>query len=251
VPVEYVVKYRRPGSIGAAALISEVVSYALLERLQIRTLSVALVRVSAAFSHNYARRKVVDYEVLEGMHFGTVYRPDLETADPRAWTHAFWDRLADPAELVALWVADSRLMNLDRTISGNILPEADPRGQVHLIAADQSDCFLGAGALADGSCFIRSRGHGVAPYLPLLEQTFLQLGVEPLRQMIQRIRGVREALAQAVSLVSEEWWRQASVVPQAVVDCLAERADRIEQIVELEKWEGIADVIRGGRQLGL
>jgi len=60
-----------------------------------------------------------------------------------------------------------------------------------------------------------------------------------------------EALPQAVSLVPEDWWRQANVVPQAVVDCLAERAGRIEQIVELEKWEGIADVIRGGRPLDL
>jgi hypothetical protein len=41
------------------------------------------------------------------------------------------------------------------------------------------------------------------------------------------------------------------VAPQAVTDCLAERARRIEQVVEREKWEGIADVIRGGRPLDL
>ena len=142
-------------------------------------------------------------------------------------------------------------MNLDRAVSGNILLEVDPHGRVHLIAADQSDCFLGAGALADGSCFDRSPGHGAAPYLPLLERTLFQLGVEPLRQVIQRIQGMGEVLPQAVSLVPGDWWRQASVAPQAVVDCLAERAGRIARILEQEKWEGITDVIRGGRPLDL
>jgi hypothetical protein len=35
---EYVVKYRRPGRLGAAAVISEVVCHSLLRALQIRTL---------------------------------------------------------------------------------------------------------------------------------------------------------------------------------------------------------------------
>lgn len=130
-PVEYVVKYRRRGPIGAAALISEVVSHALLGRLQLRTLSAALVQVNATVARYYAARKLVDYEVLRGEHFGTVYRPDLEPADPRTWIPVFWERLADPAELVALWAADSWLMNLDRTVSGNInmLLELDPSGR--------------------------------------------------------------------------------------------------------------------------
>ena len=106
---------------GAAALISEVVSHALLERPQLRTLSVALVHVNAAVARLYANRRLVDYEVLEGQHFGTVYRPDLEPADPRTWTPVFWESLANPAELAALWAADSWLMNLDRAVSGNIL----------------------------------------------------------------------------------------------------------------------------------
>jgi hypothetical protein len=250
-PLEYVVKYRRSGPVSAAALISEAVSHALLERLQLRTLSAALVEVNAAVARLYAELHLVNYEVLERLHFGTAYRPDLEPADPRTWTPAFWESLADPTELVALWAADSWLMNLDRTVSGNILLEVDRRGQVYLIAADQSDCFLGAGALADGSFLTRSHGHGAAPYLPFLERTFLQLGVEPLRHVIQRIQGMGAALPQVVSVVPEGWWRQANVAPQAVIDCLTERAARIEQVVEQEKWEGIADVIRGGRPLDL
>jgi len=62
---------------------------------------------------------------------------------------------------------------------------------------------------------------------------------------------VGDQIPRAVSLVPASWWRQANVAPRAVLDCLAERADRIGQIVEQEKWEGIADVIRGGRPLDL
>jgi hypothetical protein len=68
-----------------------------------------------------------------------------------------------------------------------------------------------------------------------MEQTFLQSDVKRLRQMIQRLRCLRAALPQAVSLTPEEWWRQASAASQTVVGCLAEPAERVEQIVELEK----------------
>jgi hypothetical protein len=250
-PVDYAVKYHRSEPVGAAALISEVVSHALLQRLQIPTLSAALVQVSPALARLYAEQQRVEYPVAAGLHFGTLYRPDVEPADPKSWTPAFWDDLADPAELVAIWAADSWLMNLDRIVQGNILLEVDPQGKAHLIAADQSDCFLGAGALADGSCFGRSRGHGAAPYLPLLELTFLQLGVAPLRQVVERIRGVGEIVPEATARVPEEWWRQANGSPQTIIDCLAERASRIDRIVELEKWEGITGATQGGRRLNL
>jgi hypothetical protein len=142
-------------------------------------------------------------------------------------------------------------MNLDRGVYGNLLRERDAPGKWHLIAADQSDCFLGAGALADGSCFERSRQHGPAEYLPLLELTFLTLGAAPLRAMVERVRGTAPDLPAMVAGVPAAWWEQAGVAPQAVVDCMSERARRIDEIVELTKWEGVASVSQGGRVLGL
>jgi hypothetical protein len=249
--VEYVVKYRRPGPVGAAALISEVMCHALLTDLQLGTLEPALVVVSRAVARLYRERHFTDYEVQEGAHFGTVYRPDLEPADPRAWTATFAEYLVDPTDLVALWAADSWFMNLDRVVFGNILLEVNPQGKVHLIAADQSDCFLGASALADGSYLARSRQHGAAPYLPLLEKILLQGGTERLRHIIERIQEMEESVQKAVQLVPAEWWRHASVSPRAIADCLLERANRVERIVELAKWEELGRAIEGGHRIDL
>jgi hypothetical protein len=232
-----VVKYRRPEAASAAALISEVVCQALLQRLGIRTLSAVLVEATPGFLRVSRRRGLLEYEVEAGLHFGTRFRPDVDPLFPGDWQPSFWGELAEPEELIAIWAADSWLMNLDRGVYGNLLRQRAAQGKWHLIAADQSDCFLGAGSLADGSCFDRARQHGPAEYLPLLELTFLTLGAAPLRAVVA---GVPAA-----------WWEQAGVAPQVVVDGLSERAQRIDEIVELTKWEGVASVTEGGRVLGL
>jgi hypothetical protein len=58
-------------------------------------------------------------------------------------------------------------------------------------------------------------------------------------------------LPAVVARVPTVWWEQAGVAPQAVADCLSDRAQRIDQIIELTKWEGVASVTQGGRVLGL
>jgi hypothetical protein len=141
---EYVVKYRRPEPASAAALISEVVCQALLARLGIRTLSAVLVEAPPGFLRASQRRGLLEYEVEAGLHFGTRFRPDVDALLPGDWQPSFWGELAEPGELVAIWAADSWLMNLDRGVYGNLLRERDAQGKWHLIAADQSDCFLGA-----------------------------------------------------------------------------------------------------------
>ena len=123
---DYVVKYRRPDPQSAAALISEVVCHALLQRLGIRTLSALLVDVTAAFARASMRQGLVEYEIEAGLHFGTIFRPDVAPAAPETWA---WELLADPAELIAIWVADSWLMNLDRGVYGNLLLERAASGK--------------------------------------------------------------------------------------------------------------------------
>jgi len=249
--IEYIVKYHRPGPVGAAAVISEVVCHALLRGLQLGTLEAALVMVSRACARLYGEKALTEYEVQEGAHFGTIYRPDVEPADPRVWSSTFAENLADPTGMVALWAADSWLMNLDRVVLGNILMEVDLQGKVHLIAADQSDCFLGANSLADGSCFARSAQHGAAPYLPLVEQVLVQGGTRRLRATVDRVEGMEDDVQRAVQLVPADWWRQASISPWAVADCLLGRANRLGRIVELAQWEEVSRAIEGGQRIDL
>jgi hypothetical protein len=184
---DYVAKYRRPDPESAAALISEVVCYTLLRAMRVRTLEAALVSVSPALALSYTRDDSVNYEILPGLHFGTVYRHDFQPADPELWDQGFWEQLADPAELIQIWAADCWLMNLDREVFGNVLLDPGKIGKWHLVPADQSDCFLGAGVFANGCCFERSPTHGPADYLPLLERAFLELGCSPLYQVLNGV----------------------------------------------------------------
>jgi hypothetical protein len=246
----YVVKFRRGDPTSAAASISEVVSHALLQALGIRTFEAALVRVSRAMARRLSADPAVGYPIVPGLHFGTRYRPDVIFVDPLRAAPFSWELLADPAELVSIWAADSWLMNLDRAVYGNLVLEPGPEGQWHLLAADQSDCFLGASALADGSCFERSAGHGAAAFLPLLERAFLKQGIAPLQAIVQRIQGMEELLTAAVVRVPALWWQEARIEPQAVVDCLAARAAQIDEIVQLERWEGLTHATEGGHLLG-
>jgi hypothetical protein len=246
------VKYRRRDNpVSAAALISEVVSHRILQALQVRTFEAARVRVSAAMARHYARDATIGYQIPAGDHFGTVYRPDVVFADPGRGAAFSWEILADPTELIGIWLADSWLMNLDRAVYGNLVLEPGPPGQWHLIAADQSDCFLGASALADGSYFQRSRQHGPAAYLPLLERAFSEGGVQTLREIVERVeQTAATVIGEAVARVPDTWWREARITSGAVVQCLQERAQRIRNIVQIEHWEGLSGAIRGGFLFG-
>jgi hypothetical protein len=201
-------------------------------------------------SRRYVRNLSVGYGIPVGDHFGTAYRSDVVPAYPVLRASSFWENLAEPRELIAIWVADSWLMNLDRDVYGNLMMEPGAHRKWHLLAADQSDCFLGASTLADGSCFERSRRHGSAAYLPGLEATLLRLGIEPLHEVAAQIEGARASVAEAISWVPKEWWLESNVSPQAVAGCLAERAGRIREIIQIEHWEGVWRAIKGGFHLG-
>jgi hypothetical protein len=249
--VEYVVKFRRPGPQSAAALISEVVSVMLLRLLGVRTLDAALVHVSHTLASSYRADGSIGYEILPGRHFGTVSRRQVDPAEPAAWPADFWKQLSDPVDLIRIWTADCWLMNLDRNIYGNMILEPAKQGKWDLIAVDHSDCFLGSGSLADGSCFERSPKQEAVELLPGIEAVMLEFGMDSIRQAIGRIHHAATLLPQVVTHVPAEWWDQSGITPGAVIGCLQERADRVRQIVRHDHWEGMTNAIRGGRSLGL
>lgn len=238
--IRYVVKYRRGEAASAAACISEVVCYFLLRELGIRTLDAALARVSPEMARSYHKTENLGYNVDIGVHFCTLFREDSESGPP-----PLWEILADPEELIAIWVADCWLMNLDRATEGNTRLVLGAGGRFHLLAADQSDCFLGSVSFADGSCFDRSKDFYSAPFPDkndFVQRTVLDIGCERLHTTIQAISQVKSRLAGVMQLVPAGWWRQANIAPDAVVGCLTERADRMKTIVDIGRWEELRRV---------
>ena len=183
----------------------------------------------------------MNYAIDSGLHFGTRFRADFVAVDfDLVPSVPAWEQMARPEELVAIWAADTWLMNLDRKVFGNILMEQEGDGSHwHLIPADQSDCFLGANSLADGSYRQRSQNHLAAQYLPMLERALFEKGPEPLQRMVRLIGDAKDRVPEAMARVPQDWWDKSGVRPQEMMNCLHQRADRIHTLVELAKWEGI------------
>jgi len=228
----YAVKYRRD-PISTAAAISEIVSHALLKMIGLRTLDAVLVEVSPQLSQSYRQSGILDYAIDDGLHFGTRLRLDFMPGPVKDW-----DFLARPEELIFIWAADCWLMNLDRSVYGNILLEQD-NTKWHLIPADQSDCLLGSSSFCDGSYTSRSRSYSSAPHLPMLERALLEKGPAPLQRMIGLIHEASSRIPEAMTRVPSAWWSRAGITPHALEACLRERANRISVLVQIDKWKSM------------
>ena len=139
-------------------------------------------------------------------------------------------------------------MNLDRSTEGNTRLVPDAQGQFHLLAADQSDCFLGSTSFADGSYLTREKGCKAAPYPDkknFVERAVVEFGCSGLYDTLHDISQVTLKLPEIMQLVPDDWWRQANMQPNALVNCLTQRANRMREIVDVEKWEGLGDAANG------
>lgn len=250
---EYVLKYRRGTAASAAANISELLTFLLMRELKLRTLQAVFVEVSPKLALSYNRQANLSYTIDAGLHFGTVYEGDTDPGPPTEW-----EQMADPQQLIEMWVADCWLMNIDRAVEGNIRLAVNEQGMFDLIAADNSDCFLGAARLADGSCFQECNKQGAVSYDELhnfVQRAICEAGCQRLNGMIKRIQQVAVLLPQAVELVPTVWWLQAGVNPDSVVRCLKERADGLRTLINVSHWEeihrGYQSIVRQGINLNL
>ena len=158
----------------------------------------------------------------------------------------------DPQELVEMWIADCWLMNRDREQDGNMRLALASSGRFSPIAADHSDCFLGAGRFADGSYVSLGRQHGAVPYpatATLVERAVCELGCLRALSLVGRIVAVAKELPQVIGCVPAEWWHQSGVSGMDVVTCLQERAGRMRSIIDIDRLEGIRRACNDGGQL--
>lgn len=247
----YVVKFRRRapadmGPLAAAMCISEVISAAIMQQTGFRCLSPALVYGSREFAASCAGDAGFGYEIAEGYHFGTRFRCDVSPGPPPAL-----DILAQPDEILRLWVLDCWLMNRDRDVDGNVLLELATKDKWSLVAADHSDCFMGAADFSSGRCFQLAGDFKSVKYLDFFEEVVLREGTGAMRETIDAVARCTGDLQGVMQRVPEQWWVEAGIDPDGAEECLRTRADRLAVICELEKWEGIRDAVSGGQQLDL
>jgi hypothetical protein len=239
----HVVKFRR-GPVGTAALISEVVCGHLLEEGGLRVLDRRLVEVSDGLARAFNVNPDRPYEIEPGLHFGTVLRSDVVDGPPLELAE-----LADPQELLDVWAFDTLFCTTDRAVTGNLLLEHDAAGKAHLIPADQSDGFGGAGRFADGTWRNVLDGHAAAATVPFYQAAILQLKARGLEQAIDKVRRAAAHVEEALAQVPPSWWAQAGIDPQEVRDRLGHRSRRLSEFLNLPLRQGLGDDIRGAHLL--
>jgi hypothetical protein len=228
----YVAKFA-VGSTGAAALISEVVCTTLLGLAGIRTLSPVIVRASEGFAASCNRMSDFPGPITAGDYFGTLHRGNVEAGPPPGY-----DYLAQPLELLRLWVFDSWLCNIDREVEGNILLSLSTGGRFRVIAADQSDCFCGASVFCSGGFQEAMRVRRSASSVPLLVDVIFRDGGPPaIRRACAEVRATVPRIQEALELVPPAWWNLSSRRPADVREILEFRAGRLEEILNPNQWE--------------
>jgi hypothetical protein len=241
---EHVVKFRQ-GKPGTAAVISEVVATQLLAAGGVPVLDGRLIDASPGFAASYLGKMDVSYSIVAGLHYGTVLRHDVENGPPTAIGD-----LDDPEEVLDLWVFDSWLCTTDRILEGNVLMTPVSSTKVRLIAADQSDCFGGAGRLADGSWKKVLAERGAAESVSFLQRVIFEVGgVSAIKAAIAKVRMAAGQMRQAMGSVPPAWLQAAGVDPGELTTALDARQRRLEDILNIKNWEGLTDDLKGGQLL--
>lgn len=242
----YAVKYCYD-KLSTAAAISEIICHGLIEAVGFRTLEPSIVTVSEQLAASYRSTGQLKHSILQGEHFGTRYRADFDPADDTL----VYESLAHPEEIVMLWVLDCWMVNLDRDNYGNAMLQPASSGLWNLIAADQSDCFLGSASFLDGSYVDRSKSHGAVPHLPGLERVILEKGTGSIHSSVSEIRKSLHFLGDILNRVPNEWWIRTGIDPRSIEPCLTSRSNRFREILRIDHWEGLANATRGGHRLEL
>jgi hypothetical protein len=153
--------------------------------------------------------------------------------------------------VIDVWAFDSWFCNIDRGSEGNTLLTPMRGGVFSLIAADQSDCFGGSGRAADGSWQRVMSDDRPGQALPFLDRAvYDQGGGKAIRASISKVQAAASRIETVLDEVPQDWWlRVPELRKEALMHALAERAQRMGTILDLQKWEDMDNATRGGQIL--
>ena len=212
-------------------MISEVVCRVLFQAAGLLVLEAAVVHASQNFADSWNGTDM-PIKMEPGDYFGTVYVDDVIPGPLRDFAS-----VEDPGEIVQMWVIDCLICNLDRNLWGNCLLKFGARTKkCRLIPADQSDCFCGSGALADGSWRSRMERQG-AVGVGLLPQAVAALGgAAGIQAAVEKAENAIRKVGEAFDQVPNAWWDAASIKPEEVEESLWNRARALPNLLNIEMW---------------
>lgn len=234
----------------AAACISELTTTQTLRHVRhVKTLESVIVRSSDSI-YEAATGSYPDPIDNIGLHFGTVWRDDVDNGP------AFVSDRVDFGSLFTLYVYDVWLRNLDRRTTGNTLlfPFA---GATAVIASDNSDCFGGCETFIRGAeaitrasssaeVALQREDGGAVPWNEFLNG--IQIPWRILRaQAIDDCRAMVPAIEPSLRLCPPAWSKAAGFDPSFLTSLQHSRARDLPKLLEnLDVFSPDASATRGG-----
>jgi hypothetical protein len=186
-------------------------------------------------------------KIRAGLHYGTVRVVGVVDGPPLKI-----EQLAMPQQLVDIWAFDTLVCNIDRGNHGNILMQPTGNGlQFDLIAADQSDCFCGAGSFGDGSWCngFKARGCAESAKKVWAPAVYSAGKLTAIDSAVRKVKTALQSVGKILGMVPAEWWPLAGVQAKEVYQRLIERADRLPALLNRDQWIGIDKATEGGHEL--
>jgi hypothetical protein len=89
-----------------------------------------------------------------------------------------------------------------------------------------------------------------AESLDFLDRAIYDLGGPvALKQALTKVRQSAKKIQEAIAYVPEDWWTGMAVAPAEVKETLERRLYKLDNILDLKKWEGLHHATRGGHIL--
>lgn len=222
------------GRQGAAAMISEIVCRHLLASVGVAVLDALIIHASETFARSWNDTPAMPFRIVPGVYFGTRYRGDAIPIGAPAPVPL--NQIYDLQQIIDLWVSDTLVGNIDRTVFGNVLMVPRAKSKFIFIAADQSDCFCGSVPFSDGTwrAQLRVRPRSECIFIP--DAVGLGGGARVVRESIERTRIALTRIRASFEDVPQAWWEAAQIEPNSIEQELWRRHESLPEILRLREW---------------
>jgi hypothetical protein len=146
------------------------------------------------------------------------------------------NQVYDLQQIIDLWVSDTLVGNIDRTVFGNVLMVPRGKNKFIFIAADQSDCFCGSGPFSDGTWQERLRVRPSSDCVYIPDAIGAGGGARVVRTSIEKTRLALTRISVGFEDVPRAWWEAAQVEPNSIERELWRRHEALPEILRLREW---------------
>ena len=224
--------------ISAGVCLSEAVSHAVLDTLDLPVAEAFAVTVGDDFARDLSVQCGFDPPVIPGRHWGT-RRLQMNVQEIECSPDLI-ETLSDPLQPLRIFLADVLLANPDRRTMGNVLYARESGSEKYfLIPIDQSDCFGHPRRFTQPGGLDEICERQMAAWLEGTEAGVMDSAPRALEREFRRIEEERDSILSCVEAPPEEWYDATGISPEAVQNFLTYRIDHFADLARQGYWNDL------------